>query len=138
MLRGTRIISCRRPSLTLYAFGVDNGLYLMIAAPFALSVYVLFRYWLKVSFWHMNDLLFVVLPGTVYWALDESFRLSKTLANGVIEPFIVAILCGVLFLARALIGKYRPGQAYLAARIYLIFIFIIPLSVYLLTPFVPE
>ena len=69
------------------------------------------RRWRERAHWSWLDLAAPSLGFLLWLALVTNHEPPKSLANAVIEPFILALAIGLLALARIVVGPHLPGPA---------------------------
>jgi hypothetical protein len=130
-------------SMQTEAFLSTNALYLLVAGPLALIIFVIFRFLLKVNTWYLFDLLTLLFPGVLYWLLDMNNinrllrRPGKSLGN-LVELIFIGIGFGLVFLLRGIVNKKAPMYSRAVSLGAFWIMVILTLCVYLLMPSLPE
>jgi hypothetical protein len=119
-----------------------NGIYLSTLLPLLLPIYIIyFKSSTKLK-WYVTDIFSIIMPGTIYstlyyYEVESMVGHSKTLAN-LIEPIMIGVITAVLLLMRCVVANRNKTSSKKIAMVTLILIIIVTISVYLMTPALPE
>jgi hypothetical protein len=114
-------------------------IYVISVAPFTILIYLLFKYYYKISAWSLYDIIFVSIPGLIYFSfklLNISILIekSKTLSNLFSELISLALINNIVFLTKSIATKKTPSRNIKYTFIAMLIMCFVTLGVYLFTP----
>ncbi len=88
--------------------------YMIIVVPLTATIFVVFRFFLKMRDWYASDWIMLVIPGGVYYIM-EKLRPDKLIGMRLLEnidaSIAIGILCALIFLIRCFSARKRREDA---------------------------
>ncbi len=90
------------------------SVYLVTVVPLTATIFVVFRFFLKMREWYASDWIMLVIPGAIYFMM-EKMRPDRLIGMRVLEnidaSIALGILCALIFLIRCFIARKRREDA---------------------------
>jgi small-conductance mechanosensitive channel len=90
------------------------SVYLVTVVPLTATIFVVFRFFLKMKEWYASDWIMLIIPGAIYLMM-EKLRPDKLIGMRVLEninaSIVIGILCALIFLIRCFSARKRREDA---------------------------
>jgi len=125
-----------KPNVSIMDFIRYISGYLITAMPLTAAIFLVFRFFLKMREWYASDWLMLVVPGAVYFMMEQlrPDRLFGLRVRNIDASIAIGILCALIFLVRCFSARKRRENAKKFSYLSVIVMTVVTILVLMVAP----